>query len=88
MATLNFGYDQDLEAYVSDVLELLDVKTAHVQLGCKAPVVTLKEEEDGGWANFGETPQQSDVYEIKLQPDKACRVKLATPVEVIEAWTF
>lgn len=86
--TLTFTYDDDYDAYVSNEITLAEVVTAHVELVSKAPVVTLKQEADGGWANYGEAPEQSDQYEIKLAADAPCTVKLATPVEVLEAYTF
>ena len=84
---LSFVWDEALGGYVSDVMEIDSDVIVRLVLSRLAPVVTLKETDDG-WANFGQTPDTSDRYEITLHPTEPMRVRIATPVAVIDCETI
>ena len=84
---LNFVRDENLGGYVSDVMEIDSDVIVRLVLSRLAPVVTLKETDDG-LVNFGQTPDTSDRYEITLHPTEPMRVRIATPVEVVACETI
>lgn len=77
-----FCFDQTANGYISDPITIVERALVHIELASQAPVVTLKQEEDGGYANYGMTPKLAAGYEINLSSKKEITVKLATPVEV------
>lgn len=78
----DFSFDDDLNGFVSVPFEAEEAALVHIELVQPAPVVTLKMEGDGGWANYGQTPELSDQYEINISLKDAAMLKMATPVEV------
>jgi len=81
-----FTFDADLNGYVSEPVAIEERATVHIELASRAPVVTLKQESDGGYANYGQTPRQTDRYEIDITTGDEITVKLATPVEVTKCY--
>lgn len=79
-----FTFDEGANGWLSDPMEIEDPVVVSIELACVAPVVTLKEEEDGGWANFGQSPKDARRYEITITPKGRMRVRVATPVEVLK----
>ena len=79
---MSFVWDEALGGYVSDVMEIDSDVIVRLVLSRLAPVVTLKETDDG-LVNFGQTPDTSDRYEITLHPTESMRVRIAVPVEVV-----
>lgn len=86
--TPRFEFDEDANGYLSEEFEVEERALVHVELASRAPVVILKQESDGGWANYGQTPKSNDGYEVEITSTKAVRVKLATPVEVRKCWVM
>lgn len=82
MTIPTFTFDEDLGGYVCQPFTVDGKALVHIELASVAPVVTLKMEEDGGYANYGQTPKESDSYEINIKSIEEITVKLATPVEV------
>ena len=82
MTIPTFTYDDDLGGYVCEPFAIDGKALVHIELASAAPVVTLKMEKDGGYANYGQTPKESDSYEINIKSNEEITVKLATPVEV------
>ena len=82
MTIPTFTYDEDMGGYVCGPFTIDGKATVNIELAGLAPVVTLKMEEDGEYANYGQTPKESDRYEIDIKSNEEITVKLATPVEV------
>ena len=83
-----FIFDADVNGYVSEEFDIVERATVHIELASLAPVVTLKKEEDGGYANYGQTPEGSDRYEIDITAREEMTVKIATPVEVKKCYVI
>lgn len=81
-----FTYDDDMNGYISEPFTVEEQATAYIELECKAPLVILKQECDGGYANYGQSPKESDRYEINLTSKDEARLMLATPVEVTKCY--
>lgn len=77
-----FEFDAEANGYISEPFTIDERCTAHIELASRAPVVTLKREEDGGYANYGQTPKTACGYEIDIFTKREETIKLATPVEV------
>jgi len=83
MITPQFTFDAEANAYISEPVTIDESATVEIELAANAPVVTLKMEEDGEYANYGQTPEpQRDAYKIKITSKESIQVMLATPVEV------
>lgn len=80
--TPEFIWDDEANGYLSDEVAISDPVTVCLELAERAPVVTLKQEKDGGFANYGQSPQQSDHYKIHIRATQPAVIKLATPVAV------
>ena len=86
MIVPEFTFDADMNGYVCEPFTVEERATVHIELASPAPVVTLKMEEDGGYANYGQTPDDSDRYEIDITSKDEITVKMATPVEVTKCY--
>ena len=86
MIVPQFTFDTDANAYISEPLTIDEQCMAHIELASRAPVVVLKQEEDGGYANFGQTPKSGDRFEINITCKKENVICLATPVEVTKCY--
>lgn len=82
MVIPTFTFSDDLNGYLSEAFNAEEEALVHIELAQPAPVVTLKMEADGGFANYGQTPELSDGYEIHITLKDAATLKIATPVEV------
>lgn len=81
-----FTFDAEANGWLSEPFTIQEQATVHIELAAMAPVVTLKQEEDGEFANYGQTPDESDRYEIKLTTEEAATLMLAAPVEVLKCY--
>lgn len=81
-----FTWDSDANGFISEPFTVNRKAKAHIELSRQAPVVTLKMEEDGGFANYGVTPEESDRYEIDITSKGEEIIKLASPVEVTKCY--
>ena len=79
-----FTFDEGANGYLSEPMEIENPILVKMELSSVAPVVTLKQEEDGGWANYGQTPKDARHYEITIRPKGKMAVRLATPVKVLK----
>lgn len=86
MINPTFTWDAEANGYLSDSFTVEGRATVHIELTSQAPVVTLKEEDDGGWGNYGQTPKDADCYEIEITSTDMVKLRLATPVEVIKCY--
>lgn len=86
MITPNFTFDAEANGYISDPFTVDELAQVHIELASRAPVVTLKQESDGGYANYGQTPKQACGYKINIRSKGEITVKLATPVEVTKCY--
>lgn len=83
-----FTFDEEANGYLSEPMEIEDPVIARIELASKAPVVTLKQEEDGGWANYGQSPKDARCYEITVKPKERMVIMLATPVQVLKCYVI
>lgn len=79
-----FTFDEEANGYLSEEIEIEDTVIVRMDLESRAPVVTLKKETDGGWANYGQSPKDASRYEITIRPTGQMSIMLATPVRVLE----
>ena len=86
MIVPQFTYDAEANAYISEELTIDEQCMAHIELASRAPVVVLKQETDGGFANFGQTPKSDTAFEIDIAVNNESIIKLATPVEVTKCY--
>ena len=81
-----FTFDAEANGYISEPFTIDEQAMAHIELASRAPVVVLKQETDGGFANFGQTPKSGDRFEIQIACNNESIIKLATPVEVTKCY--
>jgi hypothetical protein len=81
-----FTFDAEANGFLSEPFTVDQIATVHIELSERAPVVILKKEDDGEYANYGQTPKQSDAYRLNLTAKNEMTVILATPVEVKKCW--
>lgn len=86
MITPRFNFDEEANGWLSEPFTIYEQCTVHIELACKAPVLTMKKENDGGYANYGQTPKESDRYELNLTSNQEETIMLATPVEVTKCY--
>lgn len=86
MIVPNFTFDAEANAYLSESFTIDEQAMVHVELASRAPVVVLKEENDGGYANFGQTPKSGDRFKINITCNRESIIRLATPVEVTKCY--
>lgn len=86
MIVPEFTFDAEANGYLSEPFTIDEQCMAHIELASRAPVVVLKKETDGGYANFGQTPQSGDRFEINITCNKVNIIRLATPVEVTKCY--
>ena len=86
MIVPEFTFDAEANAYLSEPLTIDEQCMAHIELASRAPVVVLKQEADGGFGNYGQTPKSGDRFEINITCNKEMIIKLATPVEVTKCY--
>ena len=81
-----FTFDEEMNGYLSEPITIDRQALAHIELASQAPVVTLKQESDGGYANYGTSPKSADRFEIDITAKDVITVRLATPVEVTKCY--
>ena len=81
-----FEFDQEMNGYLSEPVTINRQALVHVELASRAPVVTLKRENDGGYANYGMSPKSSEAFEIDITANDEITGRLATPVEVTKCY--
>ena len=86
MITPTFTFDAEANAYISDDITIDECATARIELASRAPVVTLKRENDGGYANYGQTPKSDTGFQIDIHVKHETVIRLATPVEVTKCF--
>ena len=86
MITPTFTFDNEANAYLSEPITISEQAMAHIELASHAPVVTLKQENDGGYANYGQTPESGTHFEINITCQDEITIRLATPVEVTKCY--
>lgn len=79
---LSFTWDAEANGWISEEFTINSEVVVHIALTELAPVVTLKQMDDGDWANYGQTPDESDQYHIAICPSHEMRLRLASPVRV------
>lgn len=83
-----FTFDEGANGYLSEPMEIENPVIVRIELASVAPVVTLKQEEDGGWANYGQSPKDARCYEITIKPKERMTIMIATPVEVLKCYVI
>lgn len=86
MIVPQFAFDADANGYMSETFEVESRVTVDITLTRQAPVVILKREEDGEFANYGTVPEKSDHYNLNIDVKSPETLKLATPVAVKECY--
>ena len=82
MIVPQFTFDAEANGYISEPFIIDQAASVHIELTSRAPVVTLKREDDGGYANYGQTPKQDTAFQINIHSKEEITVKLATPVPI------
>ena len=82
MIVPEFTFNAEANAYMSEPFTIDEQCMAHIELASRAPVVVLRQEADGGFANYGQTPKSGERFEIQITCNKETVIRLATPVEV------
>ena len=83
MINVEFTFDDEANGWLSEPLTIERQVMIHIELVAVAPLVTLKQEPDGEYAVYGQSPEESDQYETKITTsEEEVTIKLATPVEV------
>lgn len=77
-----FTFDEEMNGYACEPFAVEERCRVSIELASMAPVVILRQEADGGYANYGQSPRESDRYEIEITSKDAVQLVLATPVEV------
>ena len=88
MISPEFTFDSEMNGYVSEPFGVTEHALVHIELAKRAPVVTLRQEADGGWANYGQSPESHEGYEIEITCKDELQLMLATPVEVTKCWVI
>ena len=88
MKTLSFVFDEGANGYLSEPVSIKDTAIVRLELEKPAPVVTLKEKEDGSWANYGQSPKDERCYEITIRPEGMMTIRMATPVNVLKCYVI
>ena len=86
MTVPQFTFDAEANAYISEDITVDEQAMAHIELASRAPVVILRREKDGGFANYGQTPKSGTGFEINITCNKESIIRLATPVEVLKCY--
>lgn len=86
MIVPTFTYDAEANAYLSEPVTIDEQAMAHIELASRAPVVILRQEKDGGFANFGQTPESWTGFEINITCNRKTIIRLGTPVEVTKCY--
>lgn len=86
MITPTFTFNAEANGYISDEFTVDECATVHIELSSRAPVVTLKRESDGGYANYGQTPKSGTAFQIDLHVSQESVIRLASPVEVTKCF--
>ena len=86
MIVPHFTFDAEANAYISEDITIDEQAVARIELASRAPVVTLKRESDGGYANYGQTPKSGTRFEINFHVKRESVIRLATPVEVTKCY--
>lgn len=79
-----FTFDEGANGYLSESITIDGTTIVRMELASVAPVVTLKKEADGCWANYGQSPKDCRCYEIEIHPTERMTIRLATPVKVLK----
>jgi hypothetical protein len=88
MITPRFTFNAEANAYLSEPFSITDKAMAHIELSSRAPVVVLRQEDNGDYANFGQTPRSAESFEINITCNNEYTVMLATPVEVTKCYVL
>lgn len=83
-----FTFDAEANGYISQPFAIQSQASVHIELACMAPVLTLKQEADGEYAVYGQSPDESDRYKITITTSKDSLVRIATPVEVLKCYVL
>lgn len=86
MRTPEFTFDSDMNGYISESFTVEEHAVVHIELASRAPVVILKMEGDGGYANYGQTPKNAEGYEINITTKRKEVIMIASPVEVTKCY--
>lgn len=82
----NFSWNAEANGYISTAFTVEEQALVHIELASKAPVVTLKREEDGEYSNYGQSPKSAMKQEFTITSRKEITLKLASPVEVLKCY--
>lgn len=86
MIVPEFTFNAEANAYMSEPFTIDEQCMAHIELASRAPVVVLRQEADGGFANYGQTPRSDTGFEINITCNRESVIRLATPVEVTKCY--
>jgi len=86
MIVPEFTFDQEANAWMSEPFIIEQQAMVHIELASRAPMVILKQEADGGYANYGQTPKSNDCFEVNITTKGAVNIMLAVPVEVTKCY--
>lgn len=88
MIVPQFTFDAEANGYISEPIVIDRGARVHIELVSRAPVVTLKMENDGGYANYGQPSKQASAYNININAKEGMTIRLATPVEITKCYVL
>lgn len=83
-----FTFDDEANGWLSEPFAVKGKASVEIELESRAPLLTMKEEESGEYAIYGQSPKESDNYKFTITSNEEVVLKLATPVEVIRCIIF
>ncbi len=82
MIVPTFKFNEQANGYLSEPFTVEQKAVVHIELDSMAPVVLLKRQEDREYSNYGQTPKESDKYELTITSKEEVTLILATPVGI------
>lgn len=77
-----FVFDYEANAWMSSPFEVKRQADAYIELQSSAPVLTMRTMKNGSLVVYGQTPQESDNYKLRITTNRAETIVIATPVPV------
>lgn len=86
MINPTFTFDAEANGYLSEPISIEGNAIVHIELVSRAPVVILKKETNGEYANYGQPPKSTTGFGLTVHTKRLELIRLATPVEVSKCY--